>query len=298
MIAIIIPYFKIKFFEETLKSLANQTNKNFKVYIGDDFSDESPNLLLDNYKGKFSFAYKKFDYNLGGVSLVKHWERCIKLSNKEEWLMILGDDDVLSKNFIEEFYFNTPKSNNLIRFSSYYMDDLGKKKSKLYTFPKIQKVSDSYYKHFLGLTRSSLSEHVFKRSIYNKKGFTEYPLAWHSDDKAWIDFVDSGNIYTINNASVGVRISDFSISGKDDNLLLKRKARYLFIKCLVFEKLNIFNKNQQKTLLLEYGVLIKEQKKISFYNFLFIIFKLLRIGAFVSFLKFIKRMFIAKLKIK
>ena len=46
MLAIVIPYYKIAFFEETLKSLANQTNKQFIVYIGDDASKDDPTFLL------------------------------------------------------------------------------------------------------------------------------------------------------------------------------------------------------------------------------------------------------------
>jgi hypothetical protein len=40
MLAIIIPYYKLCFFEENLQSLAAQTDKRFKVYIGDDASPE------------------------------------------------------------------------------------------------------------------------------------------------------------------------------------------------------------------------------------------------------------------
>ena len=42
MLAIVIPYYKYTFFEETLLSLQNQTNKKFNVYIGDDASPENP----------------------------------------------------------------------------------------------------------------------------------------------------------------------------------------------------------------------------------------------------------------
>jgi hypothetical protein len=35
MLAIVIPYYKRTFFEETLQSLANQTDKRFQVFIGD-----------------------------------------------------------------------------------------------------------------------------------------------------------------------------------------------------------------------------------------------------------------------
>ena len=109
MIAIVIPYYKFAFFEETLKSLANQTNKNFMVYIGDDASPEDPTSLLQNYKDKFEFIYYRFENNLGSKSLVKQWERCIAMTQGEEWIKILGDDDVIGNYVVESFYKNYEK---------------------------------------------------------------------------------------------------------------------------------------------------------------------------------------------
>ena len=106
MLAIIIPFFKPTFFEATLQSLANQTDKRFKVYIGDDASPEDCYALLQKFEGQFDFIYHRFETNLGGISLTQQWERCIALSGDEEWLMILGDDDVLGENVVEEFYKN------------------------------------------------------------------------------------------------------------------------------------------------------------------------------------------------
>ncbi len=95
MIAIVIPYYKLTYFEKTLQSLAEQTDKKFNVYIGNDASDEDPEELLFKYKDKINFNYHKFNTNLGGTSLTKQWERCIDLSLDEEWIMILGDDDYI-----------------------------------------------------------------------------------------------------------------------------------------------------------------------------------------------------------
>ena len=41
MLSIIIPYYKLTFFEATLQSLACQSAKRFKVHIGDDASPKS-----------------------------------------------------------------------------------------------------------------------------------------------------------------------------------------------------------------------------------------------------------------
>ena len=51
MLAIVIPYYKIIFFEKTLESLAKQTDKRFHVYIGDDGSPNAPLELLKKYEG-------------------------------------------------------------------------------------------------------------------------------------------------------------------------------------------------------------------------------------------------------
>ena len=83
MLAIIIPYFKINFFEKTLESLAQQTDQRFQVYIGDDASPVPPTELLENYQGKFSFTYRRFTENLGSISLAKQWERCIAMMQEE-----------------------------------------------------------------------------------------------------------------------------------------------------------------------------------------------------------------------
>jgi glycosyltransferase involved in cell wall biosynthesis len=56
LLAIIIPYYKLTFFEDTLQSLAEQTCPDFKVYIGDDASPENPSELLEKYQGKFDFV--------------------------------------------------------------------------------------------------------------------------------------------------------------------------------------------------------------------------------------------------
>ena len=53
MLAIIIPYYKLTFFRETLDSLAAQTDQRFHVYIGNDASPEDPTNLLEEFEGKF-----------------------------------------------------------------------------------------------------------------------------------------------------------------------------------------------------------------------------------------------------
>tara|TARA_R110002124_G_scaffold267533_5_gene434804 strand:- start:1603 stop:2520 length:918 start_codon:yes stop_codon:yes gene_type:complete len=293
MLAIIIPYFKLTFFEATLQSLANQTDKRFKVYIGDDASPENPNDLLSRYKGQFDYVYHRFENNLGGTSLTQQWDRCIALSGNEEWIMILGDDDVLVENVVEVFYDKYAEFNdktNLIRFASKQINEKTKIDSEIFTHPRWEKSSDFYIKKQKGLVRSSLSECVFLRMVYSKYGFRNYPLAWHSDDLAWIEFADSKLVYAINEAVVEFRMSFENISGKNTNLKEKAIAELCFKRDLLSEKLHFFTNIQKLSLLMSFEYCLKNNREVLFKEWLLLLKYYINIGHVIPFFKCIRRM--------
>ncbi|WET01228.1 glycosyltransferase [Flavobacterium sp. YJ01] len=244
MIAIVIPYYRISFFEETLESLANQVDKRFKVYIGNDASPDDPSNLLLKYNDHFNFEYYKFDENLGRISLTKQWERCIGLIEDEEWIMVLGDDDVLADNVVKDFYANLEKINengiNVVRFATKEINEKENSISQLYKHPEFENPLDFLIRKLKWQTRSSLSEYIFRKEAFLKYKFHSYPSAFYSDDKAWIDFSEDKPIFTINTSAISIRISDQSISGKakiSDQL----KAEYLYVKGFYENKLAYFS---------------------------------------------------------
>lgn len=253
MLAIIIPYYKITFFEVTLQSLAAQTCQNFKVYIGDDASTEDPSSLLENYKGKFDFVYHRFETNLGGTSLSQQWERCIALSKNEKWLMILGDDDVLAENVVEEFQKKkdsiTQEGINVVRFATQIIDEKGKIISTIYLHTVIEKSTDFLVKKFMKQTRSSLSEYVFNKSAVVSTGFRNFPYAWHADDMAFLEFSNFGYCYSINESLVNVRLSSMSLTGNGFLDDLKNNATFDFCKVLFEEYSSRFTSLQKSIIL-------------------------------------------------
>lgn len=299
MLAIIIPYFKLTFFEATLQSLSNQNNKKFKVYIGDDSSPENPSNLIEKYKGQFDFLYHRFEDNLGETSLTKQWERCIDLSNNEEWIMLLCDDDVLGDNVVQLFYERFTEfagKTNLIRFASRQINEKTKVKSEIFTSPTWEKSFDFYIKKQKGLIRSSLSECIFSRASYNKFGFRHYPLGWHSDDLAWIEFADSKLVYAINEAVVEFRMSFENISGSNTNIEEKALAEYYFKSDLLAEKFNFFTKNQCLFLLMSYEYCLKKNRNISFQEWMLLLSFYIKVGYIFPLLKCIRRFIIYFLK--
>lgn len=296
MLAIIIPFYKLTFFEATLQSLASQTDKRFKVYIGDDASPEDCTPLLKKYDSQFNFVYHRFENNLGGTSLTQQWERCIELSDDEEWLMILGDDDVLEDAVVATWYKDYTvfkEESNVIRFATKIIMEESKMITGSLRHPVWEDSRDSFVKIFKGETRSSLSEYIFSRKSYIKYRFTDYPLAWCSDYKAMLEFSDCKPIYTINKSNVYFRISDINISGKKDYEFVKTNTNIQFFKDVVIDKILFFKKEQRLELLMAYEVAIKKSRKPTLEEWLLIIKLYLINFTFISFAKCIRRFFIS-----
>ena len=297
MLAIIIPFYKLTFFEATLQSLAHQSDKRFKVYIGDDASPEDCTTLLQKFEGQFDFIYHRFDANLGAISLTQQWERCIALSNDEQWLMILGDDDVLDDNCVASFYANEVEikenKSNVIRYACKVINAQGNVFLGPYFHPKLELASDFYCRKVKNLTRSSLSEYIFKKEVFNQYKFVNYPLAWHSDDKAWLDFSENKPIYTINEAIVYVRFSEINISGRQDNIAQKLTATFHFYGDILRDKKNVFTSKQVLTILMSYEVIIKKNRKLNFNEWIFLFRNYFFNFKLIPFLKFIRRFLIS-----
>ncbi|GAW89552.1 glycosyl transferase, group 2 family protein [Flavobacterium psychrophilum] len=247
-LAIVIPYYKINFFKETLDSLASQTNKNFKVYIGNDASLDNPWELLSKYQGDFDFEYHEFQENLGGTSLVNQWHRCVDLAKKEQWLMLLCDDDTISENYIEAFYNHIKEVNSLnvavVRYASQVIDENNIPLSVIVQHPKLESAIDFLFRKLKGGTRSTLSEYIFKREMVLKVRFKNLPLAWFSDLLGVLEFSEFKNIYTINEALLKFRLSGINITSKTDDVVLKNEATFQFYYYLLTIHEKCFNKYQ------------------------------------------------------
>ena len=244
-LAIIIPYYKIDFFEETLKSTASQTDKRFSLYIGNDSSPNDPLPLIQKYFEQDEYRYFDYEENLGGKNLTMQWERILE-NVTEDWFLILGDDDMIAENFVEEFYISIPEVNHLdisvIRYSQIWVDGSNKPISKPTYFPKVNTTKDIWRSKYFDYVPSSLSEHIFRKDTYNTYGFYKLPLAWYSDDIAILQFSLNKGVFFIKNSSVTIRISNSNISGKKDNEAQKKEAKYLYEEFILNHYSHYFSK--------------------------------------------------------
>jgi len=280
MLAIIIPYIKLFFFEETLRSLANQTDKRFNVYIGDDCSPENCSEVVAKYSNSLSIKYHKFENNLGSHSLVSQWMRCYSLIGDEEWVMFLGDDDLLSENCVEEFYKCLPEVEllniNIIRYSSIIINETSTFISHHYKFPLVERTTTAYINKAKRKSRASLTEHIFKCIAFEKVGFIDMPEAWHSDDLIILEISNYNTIYTINSATAYIRYSNLSVSGNQSNVEGKYKATLTFLRFLIGFKMEYFSKRERFYVIWYYFKKLKNYRKLTFFNAMIIIILLLK----------------------
>ena len=216
-IAVVIPYYKIDFFEETLESLNNQTDKRFNLYIGNDNSPNNPQELIEKYDSIIT-RYKNFDTNIGGNSLSKQWERCIdEFVEDEEWIIVLADDDTLTENCIQEFYSNVEEAEekgiSLIQFKCRVINENNKIVREFPDYPHLQKASVFFGNLYRNIGFSTLSENIFRIEKYRKYKYQDVELAYGSDAIAVLEFSEFDDILFINNAFMSFRDSEVNLSG-------------------------------------------------------------------------------------
>lgn len=98
----LLPAYKACFFEQTLLSIKNQSYTDFKCLVSDDCSPENLKIIFDNAVGDDSrFIYRRNEHNMGGKSLVSHWNLLVDLC-ETDYLIMASDDDVYYPRFLEE----------------------------------------------------------------------------------------------------------------------------------------------------------------------------------------------------
>lgn len=232
ILAIVIPAYKSKFLEQTLKSICNQTDKRFHLYIGDDNSPEPLYEIITKYKDKISLTYKHFEKNLGSNDLVAQWERCIDMVQDEEYIWFFSDDDIMEKTCVADFYCELEKHPNkaIYHFNTKIINGLNKEVNpKAYNkqlFPQHITQEEYIRKRLYFNINSFAVEYIFNKSIFFKNGrFVKFDLAWGTDDATWIRLAEQDGIYTIKGACVLWRMSDVNISPTRSYDIIKRKMK-------------------------------------------------------------------------
>lgn len=233
-LAIIIPAYKVKFFDKVLFSFSHQTCKNFTIYVGDDASGEDFLSIINKYSNSIDVKYYRFEKNLGGKDLVAQWERCIALSKSEPWIWLFSDDDMVEPNAVESFYqaLKENRDTDIYHFNVKVINSSDSIIRIPKSFPSIMSSREFYTGKMSSKYDSFVVEFIFRRAVYEREaGFVKFDMAWGSDVATWVKFGRTGGIITIPDGNVLWRESDQNITPnhKSDIVLRKISANWDFL---------------------------------------------------------------------
>lgn len=229
----LLPAYKAKYFEEALRSIMAQTYRDFRVLVSDDCSPEDLRPIFDRVCGDDPrFTFHRNAENMGGRSLVSHWNLLVEMCDTE-WLIMASDDDMYEPDFLAEAdaLFDKHSEANLLRGRSQIIDGDGMGKA-------VEAVTDEWldtlhYAHriyqpdYVG----GIASYIYHTAALKQKGmFPDWPQAWFSDEAANIMMADQGCCIT-QGVTFKVRSSDINISsqwGNPDDSRKKMAATYAF----------------------------------------------------------------------
>jgi len=184
-LAIVIPAYKGEFFAVTLRSLANQTNRNFNVYVGDDCSPFDLSRIVNQFKDKLSIHYVRFSENLGKSNLIAKWNRCLELLQGEEYFCFFSDDDLMEPGCVEAFYqaLKTCPLSDVYHFNINVIDEHDKLIHECPVYPELLSSTDFFKLLYTFRIDARMPEFVFDtRHFHQCGGFVEFDLAFRSDN--------------------------------------------------------------------------------------------------------------------
>ena len=210
----LLPAYKAEYFEKALLSISNQTYKDFKVLVSDDCSPENLKGIFDNVVGDDSrFTYRRNKENMGGKSLVSHWNLLVDMCDTEFFIMA-SDDDVYESTYLEEIDKLTQKypDVNLFRGRVKKIDESGLLLLNDILYPELLDQAHFFSLIFSGNYISCEANYCYRTQHFKEKGnYVDFPAAWFSDDATHI-LMSSDGCANTRSVVFGFRNSSISIS--------------------------------------------------------------------------------------
>jgi len=181
--SICIPAYKSKYLKDCINSILQQSLDNLELIILNDCSPEPVEEIVSQFEDS-RITYVKNSSNVGSLNLVDNWNKCLSLA-QGEYIMIMGDDDLLEPDYLEEFskLIQTYPHLDVYHCRSKIIDDDGHTLMLTPACPSYERVYDSIWHRLRQYRSNYISDYLYRRaSLLERGGFYYLPLAWGSDD--------------------------------------------------------------------------------------------------------------------
>ena len=180
---ILIPAFKIKFFDEAIRSVLAQQDEDFELIILNDASPENIKGVVEKYND-FRIRYYENNKNVGAIRIVENWNKLLSYA-KGEFVICMGDDDCLKKNCLSEYRELISKYPDLDIYHGW--TEIIDEDSKVWKMQEPRPLRESVYTmmwhRWTGRFNQYIGDFLYRTDVLRKNGgFFNIPLAWASDD--------------------------------------------------------------------------------------------------------------------
>lgn len=180
--SVLIPAYKKKYLFEAIDSVLSQTYRDFELVIINDCSPEDLTSVVRRFNDERIHYYIN-EKNYGAEHVVENWNKCLNICSGD-WVICMGDDDMLMPNCLEVYVDMINNNNNvdLLHGRVRQIDNNGKLISILEERPQLE----SSYSHIIGrmtMRKQYIGDFCFRRSrLIREGGFYNLPFAWGADD--------------------------------------------------------------------------------------------------------------------
>jgi len=250
-ISICIPAFNRRdFLKETINSVIKQTYKNIEIIISDDCSTVFLDDIVNSFKDERIIFFKQ-EKNIG---FIKNWNFCINKSTGE-YIKILGDDDILNNNCIEEEINLLFKNKANFICSNYEtIDEKGdliiNKDFNNNSFRLLDKSgfineNELLKKYFLGKIRIGLPSAItFKKEIIKEIGLFDENIGCPADIDMWMRIINKNTLYYNDNILLKMRRHSNNLSKQIQKNFFSHKEdlEIIYKHYKKIKRINIFEK--------------------------------------------------------
>ena len=225
LISIIIPFYKKKpFFSKTIKSVLNQSYKNFEIILI--YDDISKHDLKFVKKILLKIKKKKIIVNKKNLGVGRSRNIGIKMA-KGNFIAFLDADDIWHKNKLKEQLIFMKKNKTDFSYTNYLIIDENEKYIKKINVPKMIKYEDLLYSCNIGLSTVMISAKLKSQIIFpNIKTKEDFVL--------WLKLSKNYNFLGIQKYLVSWR------QGTPSLRYVCQKFKDAFIVYSKYEKFNLF----------------------------------------------------------
>jgi len=221
----LLPAYKVRFLEESLVSIRNQSFSDFKCIVSDDCSPEDLKSIFDRTVGNDTrFSFRRNEANMGSKSLVSHWNMLVDMCETEYFIMA-SDDDVYESNFLEDINLLVQKYPNVDMFRG-KVQYINENNELLKQDPLVDEYFDRlhfldcYYSDYILPCEACFCYRTSAVRLIGK--YKDFPMAWFSDDAQHIQMSKNGCSVT-KDIVFSFRVSKDSISSNHDTSLTAKK---------------------------------------------------------------------------